>query len=281
MSVGALIFAHNNAGIDYTKLAVYSASRVTKYLDIPVTLVTDNKKWLEKNYPDHPFENVIETSVEKSSDKLFYDGTLSYKKLEWKNLSRNRAYDLTPYDKTLVLDSDYIISSDILKIGLERDVPFQIYKDSVDISGWRDVTEFQRINPYSIPFYWATVFIFEKNFLTQAFFDLVTYIKSNWLYFRVLYGIESPTFRNDYAFSIAINIMNNKMPGDFAIELPGKMNYIKDRDILLKIVDSKMQFLVEKEKHIGEYIAVKTTDLDIHIMNKSSLTRVIDGGLGV
>jgi hypothetical protein len=281
MTTGALIFAHNNAGIDYTKLAIFSANRVIEYLDIPVTLVTDNKRYLENTYPDHPFDQVIEISAEQSMDKLFYDGTLSYKKLEWKNLSRNKVYELTPYDKTLVLDSDYILNSDLLKVGLERDVPFQIYKDSVDLAGWRDITEFQRINSYSIPFYWATVFIFEKNFLTQAFFDLVFYIKSNWLYFRTLYGIDAPNFRNDYAFSIAINIMNNKMPGDFAIELPGKMNYIKDRDILLKIVDSKMQFLVEKENHIGEYIAVKTSGLDVHVMNKSSLTRVIDGGIGV
>lgn len=281
MTKGALIFAHNNTGIDYTKLAVYSALRVKKYLDIPVSIVTDNVKWLNTAYPDHPFDKVIEVEVEKSSDKLFYDGTLSYKKLEWKNVSRNRAYDLSPYDKTLVLDSDYILNSSVLKMAFERDVPFQIYKNSFDIAGWRDTSEFSRLNHYSIPFYWATVFVFEKNFLTQAFFDLVSYIKVNWLYFRVLYGIESPTFRNDYAFSIAINIMNGKMEGDFAIELPGTMTYIKDRDILVEVKDSKMKFLVEKEKHIGEYIAVKVDGIDVHVMNKSSLTRVIDGGYGV
>lgn len=277
MSNGALIFAHNNAGIDYTKLAVYCAERVIKFLDVPVSIATDNVRWLESNFPNHPFDKIIEIPVEKSLDKLFYDGTLSYKKLEWKNLSRNRAYDITPYDKTLVLDSDYIINSSILKSAFDRDLPFQIYQKSYDLSGWRDTSEFSRLNHYSIPFYWATVFLFEKNFLTRAFFDLVSYIKSNWLYFRVLYSIESPTFRNDYAFSIAINIMNGKLQGDFAIELPGKMVYIKDRDILLETKDTSMKFLVEKEKHIGEYMAVKTEGIDIHVMNKSSLTRIIDG----
>lgn len=281
MSTGALIFAHNNAGIDYTKLAVYCAERVIKFLNVPVSIATDNVRWLESNFPNHPFDQVIEISVEKSLDKLFYDGTLSYKKLEWKNLSRNRAYDITPYDKTLVLDSDYIINSSVLKSAFERDLPFQIYQKSYDLSGWRDNSEFLRLNHYSIPFYWATVFLFEKNFLTRAFFDLISYIKSNWLYFRVLYSIESPMFRNDYAFSIAINIMNGKLNGDFAIELPGKMTYIKDRDILLESKDTSMKFLVEKEKHIGEYMAVKTKGIDVHVMNKSSLTRIIDGGLGV
>lgn len=277
MTVGALIFAHNNTGLDYTKLAVFAASRVRQYLDIPVSIVTDNAKWLESNYANHPFDKVIEIPTEKSLGKIYYDGALSHRTLEWKNLSRNQAFDLTPYDKTLVLDSDYIVSSSNLKLALERDVPFQIFKESFDLCHWRPTTEFSRINLYSIPFYWATVFIFEKNFLTQAFFDLVSYIKANWLYFRVLYSIEMPNFRNDFAFSIAIHIMNGKMDGDFAIEIPGKMSFIKDKDILLDISGSKMKFLVEKEKHVGEYIAVKTDGIDVHVMNKLSLTRCIDG----
>jgi len=281
MTTGALIFAHNNAGIDYTKLAVYCADRVRKFLDIPVSIVTDNPQWLEKTYPDHPFDQVIETLVETGGQKLFYDGTLSSRKLEWKNLSRNRSYDLTPYDKTLVLDSDYLINSSVLKIALERDENFQIYKKSFDLAGWRNTSAFERINGYSIPFYWATVFVFKKNFLTQAFFDLVSYIKHNWLYFRVLYNIENAIFRNDYAFSIAIHIMNGKMSGDFAIELPGTMSYLLDKDILVSADNNVVKFLAEKQNHLGEYIAGKVQDIDVHVMNKVSLTRVIDGGRGV
>ena len=277
MSTGALIFAHNNPGIDYIKLAVFAAHRVKNHLDIPVSLVTDDSAWLIKMYPDHPFDQIIKTHVGSSTEKIFYDGSLSSKKLEWKNVTRNQAYDLTPYDKTLVLDSDYIISSDILKLALCKDESFQIYKKSFDIAGWRDTTSFQRINAYSIPFYWATVFVFEKNAITQAFFDLVSYIKENWLYFRVLYSIETTTFRNDFAFSIAIHIMNGKTNGEFAVELPGTMTYIHDRDVLLKIVKNKMNFLIEKKDHLGEYIAAKTTGIDVHVMNKYSLIRVIDG----
>ena len=208
MSNGALIFAHNNASVDYVKLAVFAAERIKKYLDIPVSLVTDNAKWLDENYHNHPFDKVIPIQTEQSTQKLFYDGTMSSKKLEWKNLSRYRAYDLTPYDKTLVIDSDYILNSSILKSAFDTDSNFQLYKDSVDLAGWRDMKDVTRINTYSIPFYWATVFVFEKDKVTEAFFDLVTYIKQNWLYFRVLYGIEAEMFRNDFAFSIAIHIMN-------------------------------------------------------------------------
>ena len=282
MTVGAIIFAQNNSSIDYTKLAVYSASRVIKYLEIPVTLITDNKQWLEKNYSSHPFDNVIEISpTDNNQQKRFYDGALSSKILDWKNLSRSSVYDLTPYETTLVLDSDYIINSSILKKSFSNIHDFQIYKKSFDLAGWRNASEFDRINQYSIPFYWATVFLFRKSLLTQTLFDLIKYIKSNWLYFRVLYNIDSEIFRNDFAFSIAINILNGKTNGEFAVELPGTMTYVTDKDILLKIQDSQMNFLLEKEGHLGEYIAAKTSALDVHVLNKYSLSRFIDGGFGV
>jgi hypothetical protein len=59
------------------------------------------------------------------------------------------------------------------------------------------------------------------------------------------------------------------------------MTYITDRDLLLGMNNTNMNFLVEKKNHLGEYFAVKTRDIDVHVMNKYSLTRFIDGGSGV
>jgi hypothetical protein len=72
--------------------------------------------------------------------------------------------------------------------------------------------------------------------------------------------------------------MNGKTAGEFAAELPGKMTYCIDKDVLLKIKDDKLQFLVEKENHLGEFIVAKTKGIDVHVMNKMSLTRCIDEG---
>jgi hypothetical protein len=277
MTTGALIFAHNNSHIDYVRLANFAAERVQKYLNIPVSIVTSDTKWLNDRYPSHVFDQVIDVPVIETNKKDFYDGSLASKKLDWKNVTRHRAYELTPYDKTLVIDSDYIINSDILKIAFERNDVFQIYKDSFDLAGWRDTTYFQRINPYSIPFYWATAFVFQKDPIVEAFFNLVTYIKSNWSYFKMLYNMGLTVYRNDFAFSIAIHIMNGKTNGEFATALPGTMTYIQDRDLLLDIQGDSLQFLVEKKDYLGEYIAAKTTGIDVHVMNKISLCRVLDG----
>jgi len=282
MTQGAIIFAQNNSAVDYIKLAVFAASRIRQYLDIPVSIVTDSPDWLADAYPNHGFDQIIIIGYSDTTQyKKFHDGTISSKTAEWKNLTRDQVYDLTPYDRTLVIDSDYILNSSVLKPAMDNHYDFQIYSKSMDLASWRPTDEFYRINQYSIPFYWATTFIFEKNSVTQAFFDLIVYIKSNWLYFRTLYGIVDAKFRNDFAFSIAIHIMNGKTNGQFAVELPGKMTYSKDKDILINTDGNKMKFLVEKKDHIGEYTLVKTTGLDVHVMNKISLSRYIDGGSGV
>lgn len=282
MTTGALIFAQNTVGVDYVKLALFAARRVKEHLGIPVSLATDSTDWL-KFYPEHTevFDKVIPIVGNTNQQKRFYDGTLAYKTAEWKNLTRNQAYDITPYDRTLVIDSDYIINSDTLVKALNNDYTFQIYRKSFDLALNRDTSCFQRINQYSIPFYWGTVFIFEKTASTRSLFDLIEYIKTNWEYFRIIYKIDAPNFRNDFAFSIAIHIMNGNTEGDFAQELPGLMTYTLDRDIMVEMKDNKMKFLVEKAHYPGEYTLVSTNATDVHVMNKQSLTRFIDGGYGV
>ena len=274
MTRGVLIFAQNNNEIDYAKISLYAAQRVEQYLNVPVWLVTDSKDWLLQSQPTAKtvFDRIITINAETSQTKKFYDGTLASKTLTWKNLTRSDCYELSPYDETLVIDSDYIISSNNLSKIWGNSKDFLIYRDSFDLAQWRDDRSFKYLNQLSIPFYWATAFYFKKTSANRAFFDIVKNIKSNWSYYRALYNIDSSVFRNDFAFSIAAAMMGE----EFAGPLPGKMNYILDRDILVKIKDNSFQFLVEKKNYTGEYVATKTVGLDMHIMNKYSLTRCLD-----
>lgn len=274
MSKGVLIFAQNNTEIDYAKIALYAALRVKKYLRVPISLATDSKDWLLDSQPTagDVFDKIITTTVETDQIKRFHDGTLSSRTLTWKNLNRADCFDLTPYDETIVIDSDYLISNSNLNSIWNNKQDFLIYNDSFDLAQWRDQSSFQYLNQWSIPFYWATVFYFKKTNAVENFFELIKYIKANWSYFRSLYSIESSTFRNDFAFSIALHIFGKEFYG----KLPGKINYVLDRDLLIAINENELKFLVEKKNYPGEYIATKTKDLDVHVMNKYSLTRCID-----
>lgn len=274
MSKGVLIFAQNNNEIDYARISLFAAEQVKRHLNVPVSLVTDSKDWLLASQPRavEVFDQIITTWSNTEQTKQFHDGTMSSKILTWKNLNRSDCYDLTPYDETLVIDSDYIINSSNLSKIWNNSNDFLIYKESFDLAQWRDTSSFTYLNQYAIPFYWATAFYFKKTISNESFFVIVKHIKNNWSYYRAIYNIDSTVFRNDFAFSIAIHMMGN----GFINTLPGKMCYTLDRDILIDMKDTSMQFLVEKKNYSGEYVATKTTDLDMHVMNKYSLVRFLD-----
>lgn len=278
MSRGVLIFAQNNADVDYTRIAIFAAERVQKFLNVPVSIVTDNRDYLFKAHGEKAniFDQIIDTDPQVSQNKRFYDGSVSSKVLTWKNFARSDCYDITPYDETLVIDADYIIASSNLSKIWDSPHDLMIYRNSYDLSQWRDNSAFKYLNQHSIPFYWATAFYFQKTERTKAFFKLIQHIRQNWYYYRVLYSIDSLAFRNDFAFSMAIHILNNSLDADSVPSLPGKMYYTLDRDLLIKAEDNAFTFLLEKQSYNGEYTAMKVKNLDMHIMNKYSLSRYIN-----
>ena len=277
MSKGALLIARNNNHIDYVKQSVYSAIRIKKHLHIPVSIITDSPDYLKNHFDSSIFDNIIEINYSNSSNyRAFFDGSLSHKTANFKNDLRSEAYNLTPYDETLLLDSDFIICNDIFKNVFNSPYDFLIYKESEDIAKIRDESEFKFISEYSVDFYWATVIFFRKTEINEIYFNLIKHIQENWYHYRKVYQINSVLFRNDFAFSIAIHIMNGFQQGDFAKPLPGKHLYTIDKDILIKINNNNCVFLVEKKDYLGEYTAIKTYSQNVHIMNKFSLNRIID-----
>ena len=215
-------------------------------------------------------------SKPQQNQRLYFDGSMHQRQATFNNRTRSHAYDLSPYDQTLLLDTDYIISNSLLKSCFDSQDDFLIYKDSTDIAQVRDEQEFKYISDTSVPFYWATCVFFRKTTVNKIYFDLVQHIEKEWDHYRRVYQITSTLFRNDFAFSIAIHIMNGFQEGLFAKPMPGKMMYTTDRDILWKLDNDQMMFLVEKKDYLGEYTALKTKGQTIHVMNKYSLGRMID-----
>ena len=91
-----------------------------------------------------------------------------------------------------------------------------------------------------------------------------------------MYQFRTTVYRNDFAFSIAIHIMNGYRSGTFANTLPGKKFYAIDKDVLVDIVDDEIKLLVQKTNRFGEYTAVKLKGSNCHVMNKFSLERIIE-----
>lgn len=277
MTKGALLIARNNGELDYAKQAVFLAKRIKQHLNIPTSVITDSVDYINDSLDHTVFDEIIPIGYTNDNNtRKYYDGTLASKTLNFKNNYRINAYDLSPYDETLLLDTDYIISNDLFKSCFDSLSDLQMFSKSQDIANIRDSREFIHISEYSVDFYWATVVFFRKTPNNELFFNLIKHIQDNWSHYVSVYQLSSSLFRNDFAFSIAAHILNGFMTGDYVSPLPGKHMYTTDKDILWKLEDDNFTFLVEKKDYVGEYTAVKTQGQSIHVMNKFSLERIIN-----
>jgi hypothetical protein len=279
MSKGVLVFARNNYQIDYIKQAYFLARRVSKYLGLPTTVVTDSKDYLLWKYPDAEsvFDHVIIADCsDMPGDKVFYDGAMVSKTLRWRNGDRPDSYNLSPYDETLVLDTDVVICNDIFLKCFSDQNDLLMYKESTDITGIDRGKEFITISDTSVDFYWATVIFFRKTETNKTFFDLVRHIQDNWDHYRHIFQLRTSQYRNDFSFSIAAHIMNGYQSGNFIMPVPGKLYYVTDKSILWQIASDSLLILLEKPKHNGEYTALRIKNANVHVMNKFSLNRCID-----
>lgn len=284
MSKGVLIFAFNNSQVDYVKQAYFLAKRIEKYMKLPVSVVTDASAYIESIFPDYAdvFDHVIHQDADdKYNMKRYNDGSLAGKQLHFKNKARSYSFELSPYDETLIMDSDFVISNAVLLECFSQSKDFLIYKDAYDLANHRDYSEFNYISDTSVDFYWATVVFFRKTPTNKIFFDLVQHIQENWMHYNSVFQINSSVYRNDHAFSIAIHIMNGYQQGDFAGKMPGKLFYTTDKDLVLDIQDDSFLVLVEKENYLGEYTAIRFKNNNLHIMNKFSLNRIIGETISV
>lgn len=276
MTKGVVLFAFNNSDIDYIKQAIYCAKRVKQYLKVPVQLITDTIDYVETQYTFYKkyIDEITHTPTPKGSIKKFYDGIYANKRLEWKNTARTNAYELSIFDKTIVIDTDLLISNDKLLTCFSMPDDFMIAKDYNLINQSKSHADLDRISDSTIPMYWATILYFTKSDTAKKVFNLVEHIKENYNYYRLVYSITEKKFRNDFAFSIAVHMMRGFVEDStWPTPLPSDMWVSTDKDILIDAKGSKIKMLAHQDY---DYTAVKLTDATTHVMNKFSLNSFID-----
>lgn len=188
---GILLYCFNTESYRYDKIAAKTIPLLKKNLDLPVTVVTNFETY--QKLPPLGFVNY--KFIEHQTGN-FINGK------QWHNLDRHRAYELSPYEKTILLDIDYFCYSDYLLTLAGTDQDFMVHDKVHDVT-CNDSYRFARNS--MIPMVWATVIIFKKTPRAKAIFDMVKYVKERYGYFCDLYRIDFRNFRNDYAFAIALH----------------------------------------------------------------------------
>jgi hypothetical protein len=174
---------------------------------------------------------------------------------EWNNVDRHMAYELSPYEVTLVMDIDYFPFTDNLKQFMDTKYDFLISKSAYDLTD-RKSFDYRRFS--MIDMVWATVFVFRKTSRAKRVFDMIKYVKSFYSYFIEMYRIRDKRFRNDYAFAIALEQANGMISYD---TLPITLPTLPPDCKVLKIDQQGIAWQYNDQINY-------TRDQDVHVLNK-------------
>jgi hypothetical protein len=281
MKKGIVMFAHNNRQVDYAKMSIISAKLAKKNLQVPVSLITDTSTvdWMHESnifkMASEVFENIIITDrPEDENSRITYDGK-NKTKTPFKNANRNTVWDLTPYERTLLIDTDYFVLSNSLNEYWDVDSDMLIAESYNDIVG-KERTGYldKHVSETGIKMLWATTVMFTKNENTKLFFNLVEHVRKNYKQFADLFRFNDIIYRNDISFSVARHIMYGyETDNDYS--LPSVLS-VTDKDYLHDVDKDKNLIVMVSPKSDGNYCVTKVNKTDLHIMNKQSIIRNSD-----
>lgn len=282
---GFLLHAFGNKDLDYGKLAVCCALSIkTNLKNNFITVIMDEwtKKWIDdsisKDITKTAFDKII-ISEEKflAGKRRHFDSPWVNFKAEFNNQPRVLSYLYSPYDETILLDTDYIVMNNNLDSvwGCEDDILMN--KDAIDLKSNIIGFDDQRLSNHGIPMYWATMVYFKKSPFVKAFFDLIEYIREEYNFFQFLYGFKEGFYRNDFSFSIAAHIMNGYISEGIKPFPESSIMTSYQKDTIAEILDSKeIIFLSHNIDEVWKNTLVNIKDMNVHIMNKRELLRVSD-----
>ena len=249
-SKGVLVFAFNSTSVDYVTIADRTSQLISHNLNLPITLVTD----LDAD-PKFAYDQVIRINSTEGN----YRTDLNNQQVEWKNFGRYQAYELSPYEETLLVDTDYVVLDDSLLKLFKTDFDYKLMHHNATDAG----PSYEMMGETSLPFIWATVILFRKTERAKLLFNLVGRIQRNYNYYRSLYNIREGNYRNDYAFAIA-----NCIIGGYSLN--------EDQSIpwTMFTVDRKIERIMLTDNFVQIYyddVATVIPYQNIHVMDKEYL----------
>ena len=265
MTTGALIFAFNNEKTDYVAMARWSAQNIRRHLDIPVAIVTDAD-------PADPrvsgFDQVITAHATSGGTRWFedYQSTVT-----WHNAGRVDAYNLSPWDHTLVLDADYVVCSDVLNRLWDIDSDFLCHRKAWDTKTGHALDGLNTFGQTKMPMWWATVMCFKKTNFSQYVFDAMTMVRENWQHYRDLYQFDRATYRNDFALSIALGIVSGHT--NRVDEIPWSLASVLPDTELEQLDQDYFSIKYKSSNNVLRTVGISGTDL--HAMGKKHLENII------
>lgn len=202
MTRGYICVVQNSQQTDYLRLS-YALALSLKKTQTKVTnlsIVTDIE-----NLP-HMYQSVFDHVIKIKKDRSKLDN--------WKLRNIVDLYDYTPYEHTVVLDSDMLFLNDVSVWWNYMEQHDALFASKV--KNYLNCT-IHGYNPYrqefvknNLPNVYNAFFYFGKNETSRQIFEMAAIISDNWDEFvnRYLQKHKPKVFSTDVAFALAIKILN-------------------------------------------------------------------------
>jgi len=281
---GVCFFAYNNSEIDYIELAVLAAGYVKKYLDLPVCLITDSggHSWLYESKSKEQIKKYIDFVVETDDDlannvRRHYDSPWTEFTAQFSNGNKHKIFEYSPFEKTLLLDIDYIVKTDFLKNAFLGNDSVAMFDNALTVRNDLPAMSERKLYDAGIKMWWSTVVYFDRSDFSKMFFDTWAHVADNYEFYKYLYNFPGKLFRTDYCVSIAVHILNGMEDSNAIGNFHNvAMSYMSQKDDIVDVNNVKDWVLLSHDpKEPWKNIPVKHSHLDLHAMNKRALGRMV------
>jgi hypothetical protein len=284
---GILLIAYNNGKIDYEKLALVAARCVKLHMNNNhVTLLTDQPTFdalqseLTPSLAAQTFDHIIIDNVtHERNTRTHRDSPWNEFTTQFNNKNKHSIFNKSPYNKTLMIDVDYLIGNDTLDAIFDTDSEVAMYKHALSVRNYKPRIWEQKLHPDGIDMWWSTAVYWRNDSeLAKLFFGVWEHVKENYNYYKWLYKFPGVLFRTDYAVSIAVHILNGHRQGNLIHELPGKvMRFSEQIDDIADFKEiNDMLLICPDPKELWKNIASRVKNENVHVMNKMAILRHYD-----
>ena len=163
------------------------------------------------------------------------------------------------------------MASDQLITLLNAPQDFLCYRRAYDVTGTDDFAGLDTFGDVSMPMWWATVVCFNKTPTVKLLFDTMGMVRNNWDHYRKIYKINQTTYRNDYALSIALCLLNGhelNIPS-----IPWGMASLTPKHTLTEIAQDQYRIDFVSQDQRPKWIELK--EQDFHAMGKQQLGDIV------
>jgi hypothetical protein len=281
---GVLLIAYNNGKIDYEKLAIVAARCVKMHMRYNhVTLLTDLPTYealkleLSPEQAGETFDHIIIDNVKhEHNTRTHRDSPWTEFTTQFNNKNKHSIFQKTPYERTLMIDVDYLVGNDTLDAIFESDSDVAMYKNAISVRNYKPRIWEQKLHPDGIDMWWSTAVYWRSDSdVARLFFDLWEHVKENYTYYKWLYKFPGVLYRTDYSVSIATHILNGHGTGNVIHELPGKtMRFSEQIDDIVKFNEiNDIMLLCPDPVELWKNIVSRIKNENVHVMNKMAILR--------